>query len=80
MDGVEWCKKHAEELTAAGWTERELFSPRWPLGLAHLRVWDRATVRLDRGRVIFAITKPDGAVVEQIGRPGGTRRWTAITE
>lgn len=69
--GVRWCRDHLDILLAGGWTEKELFHPTLPRGLALLEQWSRPGLQvvLDGGLVRFRWTRTDGGQVEQVGRP-----------
>lgn len=69
--GAKWCRENLGSLLAAGWTERELFNPGWPLGLAMLSVFERpgVAVTLEAGKVVFVIPRHNSESVQQVARP-----------
>ena len=66
-----WLKEHAEDLRAAGYTDRDLFNDRWPIGLAFLKVWNRPglTVKLHGEVLCFSWLETNGQPVTQTARP-----------
>lgn len=69
VPGLVWCQDHLGELLAAGWTEAQLFKKSWPLGLAWLRVWDKATAIMEPGGLVVFTIQGHGRTVRQVARP-----------
>jgi hypothetical protein len=69
--GNTWLKDHAEELKAAGFTQKDIYNRPWPVGESNLNLWNKEGLRVELrgGELCYTWVNETGRQITQRSSP-----------